>query len=215
MALFWTNVGVDVQTALAAAVAVTGISKASPAVVTYDGAVHPTNGDYIVMQAQGMSQLHDRPLRIANVNTSAKTFELVGEDTTASDETFVSGSYQIVTFGASFHTVQNINVSGGDYDTADLTTIHDTVKKNVPTTVNPMNLEMTNIFDLTDPGFAECNNAFKAKTTRVIRLRFGSGAKMLITGYAGASGVPTGSAGQVVQTTVRIEAQGLPTVLAS
>lgn len=215
MALFWTNVGVDVQTALATAVPVTAISKASPAVVTYSGAVNPADGDYIVLQAQGLSQVHDRPFRIADVNTTAKTFTLVGEDTSASDETFISGSYRVVTFGASFSTVQNINVSGGDYDTADLTTIHDSVKKNAPTTVNPMRMEMTNIFDVTDAGFIECNKAFKSKTTRVVRLRFGTGAKMLVTGYAGASGVPTGSAGQVVQTTVSIEAQGLPTVLAS
>lgn len=212
--IFWTNVGIDVQTALAAAVSVTAVTKASPGVVTYGGAVHPANGDYIAVTANGMHQINDRILRIANVNTTAKTFELEGEDTTSYD-TFINGSYQIVTFGASFNSVQTISPSGGDYEKADITTIHDSVRKNVPTIAAPLTLAMTNYFDLTDPGFVECNKAYKAKAKRAIRVRFGSGAKMVMMGYVGAAGVPTGQAQGVVQTPVSIEAQNLPTVYAS
>ena len=212
--IFWTNVGIDVQTALAAAVSITGISKASPGVVTYGGAVHPAIGDYVQLTVNGMYQLNDRVLRIANVNTGAKTFELEGEDT-ITYETFTSGSYQIVTFGASFASTQNINVSGGEYEFADVTTIHDNVRKRVPTITSPMSLSMDNIFDLTDAGFVEMNKAYKAKTKRAIRLRFGSGAKMLLMGYGGAAGVPTGQAQGVVQTKVSIEAQNIPTIYAS
>lgn len=212
--IFWTNVGIDVQTALAAAVSITTVTKASPGVVTYGGAVHPANGDYIAVTANGMHQINDRILRIANVNTTAKTFELEGEDTTSYD-TFINGSYQIVTFGASFNSVQTISPSGGDYEKADITTIHDSVRKNVPTIAAPLTLAMTNYFDLTDPGFVECNKAYKAKAKRAIRVRFGSGAKMVMMGYVGAAGVPTGQAQGVVQTPVSIEAQNLPTVYAS
>ena len=212
--IFWTNVGIDVQTDLAKAVAITAISKATTGVVTYGGAVHPAAGDYITLQSQGMHQVNDRIFRIANVNTTAKTFELEGEDTTSYD-TFISGSYQIITFGASFNTVQTVSPSGGDYEKADVTTIHDAVRKNVPTIAQPLTLAMTNIFDLTDPGFAECNKAYKSKSKRAFRLRFGTGAKILLTGYVGAAGVPTGQAQGVVQTPVSVEAQNLPTVYAS
>lgn len=212
--IFWTNVGIDVQTALAAAVTISSISKATIGVATYAGAVNPTIGDYIILSAQGMYQVNDRIFRIANVNTTTKTFELEGEDTTSYD-TFISGSYQIVTFGASFASVQTVNPSGGDYEKADVTTIHDAVRKNVPTIAQPLTLAMTNIFDLADPGFAECNKAYKAKAKRAIRLRFGTGAKILLTGYVGAAGVPTGQAQGVVQTPVTIEAQNLPTVYAN
>lgn len=212
--IFWTNVGVDVQTALSAAITVSAVSKAAVAVATYTGSTNPGNGDYITMKAQGMHQLNDRIFRIANVNTSAKTFELEGEDSTLYD-TLTSGSFQIITFGASFSSVQTIQVSGGDYEKADLTTIHDQVRKNVPTIAQPMTLAMTNYFDLTDPGFVECNKAYKSKSMRAVRLRFGTGAKILLTGYCGAAGVPTGQAQGVVQTNVSIEAQNLPTVYAS
>ncbi|QTW18186.1 phage tail tube protein [Comamonas kerstersii] len=212
--IFWSNVGVDVQTALAPAITITAISKDSPAVVTYSGTTHPANGDYISMSAQGMHQVNDRLFRIANVNSTAKTFELEGEDSTSYD-TFTTGSFQVITFGASFSSVQNIQVSGGDYEKADLTTIHDAVKKEAPTVASAMQVSMTNFFDLTDPGFVECNKAFKSKTTRAIRLRFGTGAKVLFVGYVGAAGVPTGQAQQAVTTTVTIDAQNLPTTYAS
>lgn len=212
--IFWTNVGVDVQTALAPAVSITAISKAATGVVTYSGSTHPANGDYINMTATGMFQVSQRTFRIANVNTTAKTFELESEDTSLYD-TFVSGSYQIITFGASFASVQTINVSGGDPEFADATTIHDNVRKRVPTIVSPMSLGMDNIFDLADPGFVELNKAYKSKTMRAIRLRFGTGAKMLLTGYAAAAGVPTGQAQGIVQTKVSIEAQNIPTVYAT
>lgn len=214
MALFWTNVGIDVQTALAAAVSVTSISKAATGVVTYGGSIHPANGDYILLSSNGMFQLDDRIFRVANVNTVAKTFELEGEDTTSYD-TFASGSYQIITFGASFKTVQSINPSGGGYEETDLTTIHDVMRKTAPTIAQAMNFEMTNFFDLTDPGFVECNKAFKSKTKRAIRMRFGAGAKFLFNGYVGAAGTPTGQALGAVQTPVSIKAQNLPTVYAS
>lgn len=214
MALFWTNVGVDVQTALAAAVSITGISKAATGVITYGGAIHPANGDYIIAAVNGMYQLDDRIFRIANVNTGAKTFELEGEDTTSYD-TFANGSYQIITFGASFKSVQSISPSGGGYEEADLTTIHDVVRKSAPTIAQAMNFEMTNFFDLTDPGFVECNKAYKSKTKRAIRFRFGTSAKFLFNGYVGAAGTPTGQALGVVQTPVSIKAQNLPTVYAT
>jgi len=212
--IFWTNVGVDVQTALAAAITITNISKAATGVVSYSGPVDPANGDYIALTSNGMSEVGDRVFRIANVNGAANTFELEGENTT-DYQTFVSGSFQVITFGASLTIAQNIAVSGGDTEFADVTTIHDLVRKRVPTIVSPMSLAMDNIFDLTDPGFIELNKAHKSKTKRAIRLRFGTGAKMVLTGYASAAGVPTGQAQGVVQMKMAIEAQNLPTVYAS
>lgn len=212
MTIFWTNVGIDVQTAVGAAITISAITKASPGVATYTGVVHPANGDYISLLANGMFQMNKRIFRIANVNTTAKTFEFELEDTTTYD-TFISGSFQVITFGASFATVQQVNPSGGDYNEADTTTIHDAMTTSAPTTISAMTLSMTNFFDMSDPGFAECNKAFKSKSQRAFRVRFGTGAKILLMGYVGAAGVPGGSSGQAVTTPVTIKAQNMPTVL--
>lgn len=210
-AIFWTNVGVDVQTALVAAQTITAISKANPGVVTYSGADVAVNGDYVVMTSNGMSQVNDRVFRVANVNTAANTFELESEDTSSYD-TFTSGSFQIITFGASFNIMQTINVTGGDPEFADTTTIHDAVRKRAPTVVSPMSLSSDAIFDPADPGYVEANKAYKAKTKRAIKLRFGTGAKMAMNGYFSAAGIPKGQAQGVVQTTLAIEAQNVPSV---
>lgn len=208
MALFWSNVGVDVQTALATADTITAITKANPGVVT-STAHGLADGDYVVLSIQGMHQLNGKVFRVAN--QTANTFEIEGEDTTLYD-TFTSGSAQAVTFGASMTTAQDINVSGGDPEFADTTTIHNSVKSRAPVVTSPMTMTMNNIFDATDPALAELRKATKTLTTRAIRLRFSDGTKMVGSAYVSAAGVPTGSAQQVVQTPVSLEFQGLPTI---
>lgn len=213
-AIFWSNVGIDVQTGLATAIPISTVTKATTAVCTYTGATAPTVGDYVIMTANGMFEISNRIFRVANVLTGPKTFELEGEDSTLYT-TFTSGSIQVITFGASMTSAQNINVSGGEPEYADVTTIHDNVRKRAPTITSPLSFGIDSLFDLADPAFVELNKAYKSKTMRAIRLRFGTGAKMLLTGYASAAGVPTGQAQGVVQTKLTIEAQNVPTVYAS
>ena len=49
--IFWSNVGIDIQTALAAAITITNITKTATGVCTYSGAINPTTGDYIVLSS--------------------------------------------------------------------------------------------------------------------------------------------------------------------
>ena len=108
----WSNVAVAMQSALAAADTITGITKASPGVVT--SASHGlANGDYVFLSVQGMHQLNDRVVRVANV--AANTFELEGVDTTLFD-TFSSGTAELITFGTSITTAASISSSGGGFD---------------------------------------------------------------------------------------------------
>jgi hypothetical protein len=208
--LLWSNVGVDIETARSNAQTIDAISKASPAVVSYQGA-DPANGDYIVLSVTGMYQVDGKVFRVANVNTAANTLQLEGEDSTLYD-TFLSGSFAIVTFGVSMTTATDVNASGGDPEYDDTTTIHTNVKSRVPTVSSPMSVEMNSLFSATDPALAELRKATKTLTKRAIRFRFASGPKMVGEAYVSAAGVPTGSAQQKVTTKVAFEFQGLPTV---
>ena len=163
--IFWSNVGVDVQTALSTAQTISAITKASTGVVTYVGA-DPTNGDYIVVTANGMTQVNDRIFRVANVNAGSNTLELEGE-TTTDYGTFTSGTFQIITFGASFNILQTIQVSGGEPEYADTTTIHDEVRKRAPTVVSPLSLSSDALFDLADPGCTAMMGDWTAANPRV------------------------------------------------
>lgn len=71
--------GIITQTAQA----ITGITQANPAVLTYSGADTYANGDRVVISGvSGMVQVNNREFTVANVNAGANTFELQGLDST-------------------------------------------------------------------------------------------------------------------------------------
>jgi hypothetical protein len=209
---FWANVGVDVETAAGTPLVITGITKANPAVVTYTG-TDPANGDVVKFDVAGMTQLHKRAGRVANVNAGANTFEIEDEDST-NYGTFASGTATPITLGVSMTTVQDVNSSGGEPEYKDISTIHDQIRREVPTVVSAFNLAFGCLWDMTDAAHQELKQATLELTERVIRIRFSNGVVMLGNAYVSAAGVPTGSAQDVVKTNVAFTMQGLPTVLA-
>lgn len=68
---------------------ITGASKASPCVITYNNAFRaPNNGDYILINSvSGMTQLNGTTCIMQNLNTGAGTFELHNLDGTPLDST--------------------------------------------------------------------------------------------------------------------------------
>lgn len=208
--IFWSNVGIDVQSALATALTITAITKANPGVVSYTG-TDPANGDYVVMSVVGMFQVNSRVFRVANVNAGGNTFELEGEDTSAYD-TFTSGTCQVITFGYSMTTVQGINASGGEPQFADLTVVHENVERRAPVRTSPMSMTMESLYSSTDTAILALRSAARALTTRAIKFRFADGTKMVFTAYISAAAIPTGAAGEAVKENLGFEAQGLPTV---
>lgn len=205
---FWTNTQIDIETARAAAVTINGITKANPAVVSYTGA-DPVNGDYLAMEASGMNRLNRRVLRAAGVDAAANTLQLEAVDSTLYD-TFLAGIFQIVTFGVSMTTVQQVNSSGGDFNFADLSTIHEDVERNAPVTSSPFQLTLECLFNPADAAHIELEKANDAKVERAVRIRWPSGHKMLFLAYVGATGIPTGAAREAVKTAVTFAGQGKP-----
>lgn len=209
----WSNVAVAVQSALAAAITISGITKANPGVVSYTG-TDPSNGDYVILTVQGMYQLDGRVVRVANVNGAGNTFELEGVDTTSFD-TFSSGTFEVITFGTTLSTLTGLTASGGDFDFEDITTIHDSIRRQVPGLPNPSTYSFDSIWDVADAGLVALKTASDNQAKRAVRFTFANGQKMLLTGYIGATLLPTGSAQEVVKTAVVITADGKPTVYSS
>lgn len=84
---FFTNGGILTETAQA----ITGITNANPAVVTYSGSDTYANGDRVAIgTVLGMTEVNNREFTVANVNAAANTFELSGIDST-SYGTYTSG----------------------------------------------------------------------------------------------------------------------------
>lgn len=207
----WSNIAIAVQSALATADTITAITKADPGVAS-STSHGMANGAYAVLSAQGMHQLDGRVSRVAN--QAANTWELEGIDTTAFD-TFSSGSSQEITFGTSLTAAVNVTASGGDFDFIDVTTIHDNVKKQIPGLANPATFSFECIWDASDAGLVALKAASDAQAQRAFKFTFANGQILVFTGYVGCTLLPTGSAQEIVKTSVVITMFGKPTVYSS
>lgn len=208
----WKNVAVNMQSVAATAVTITGVTKASPGVATATGHGF-ANGDILLLSANGMWQINDKVVRVANVTTN--TFELEGVDTT-SFETFTSGSAQKITFGTSITTATTINASGGDFDFIDTTTIHSNAKTQVPGLPSAISYTMDNVWDMTNAGQAAMKLASDSQAKRCFKFQFGTGGKVIyFAGYVGFSGLPGGQAQGLVTSQAVFTINGSPTYYAS
>jgi hypothetical protein len=206
----WSKVAIAVQSALLTALTITGITKASPAVVTYTG-TDPTNGDFVLATVQGMFQLDGRIFRAANVNAGANTLELEGENSTLYD-TFASGTLEVVTFGTTLAATLGLSSAGGDAKMENITTIHDDRDIDIPGNFAAINYTLDNIWDVADAGLVALKYASDNKLKRCIKITFANAQKVLFTGYIACNLLPGGSAPSKVTTPAAISMFGRPTV---
>lgn len=202
---YWTKVAVDVGT-LGSVQTVSAITKASPGVLTYVGA-DPANGDYFLLLAQGMREVNNRVVRVANVNTGANTYELESLDTTLFG-TFTSGTMYPITFGVSVSTLLDFSVEGGEAQMDDQSTIHDDIEVLAPTRFSATVYKSNSIFDAADTALIALKSASDAKASRAVRFGFASGHKHAFYGAIGFPFVLGGSAPGKVTTPLAITSQG-------
>jgi len=208
-----TNVAVAMQSAIATALTITSISKATPGIVTVTHSY--ANGDYVLMQTLGMSQINNRVYRVCNVATTV-SFQLedvtggTGIDTSAFDA-FISGTCQKLTLGNSVTTAAELTLSGGDFDFIDVTTIHVNVKAVIPGAANPIKAEMQLLWDVTDAGQIALKTASDTQAQRTFKITFGTGGPIMIfIGYVGYAAIPVGKALDKITSPCAITAFGMP-----
>lgn len=207
----WSSVAVAIQSSLGSDKVVTAITKANPGVVTSTSHSLST-GDYIKLSAQGMYQVDGRVFRVTTTTTNS--FALEGEDTSLYD-TFTTGTANLITFGTTLQIVTDLQVSGGEFDQIDTTTIHDNVKKQIPGAASPIVFSGSCIWDVADSGFSALKTASDNKAQRAIRITFANGQKVVFLGYIGFTGLPTGQAQDKVVTPFQITMFGRPTTYSS
>jgi hypothetical protein len=206
----WSKVAVAVQSALATAVVINSISLASPPVVAYTG-TDPVNGDYVLMKVQGMFQVNDRVFRVANVNGAGNTFELEAQSSVGFDA-FVSGTFQVITFGTTMATAVGLTASGGDFGFLDTSTIHDNIKTQIPGQAEPASYSFDNLWDPADTALAAFKSASDNQAERCVRFTFAGGEKVVFNGFIGCTMLPTGNAHELVKTSVTVTMLGRPTI---
>jgi len=207
--IVWSGVGIAIQSAIGADQAVSAVTKASPGVATYAGA-DPSNGTYVLFKdVIGMHQLNNRIVRVANVNTGDNTFELEDIDTT-NYETWGSGDIAPLTFGLGLNGVFDVQMSGGEPNFIDDTTIHDLIATEVLTTFTPIAANFEHRWLPSDPGLAALEAATIIKASRGVLFAFSSGAKFVFYGSIACLRLPQGSAQQKVTTRIGVRGAGFP-----
>lgn len=164
---FWQGVAVYLQSAIGAAQTITGITKASPGVVTTSGTL-PTNGQYVLITAAGMSQVNNRIFKVSGA--SGSTFN-IGTDTTLFS-TFASGSFQVVTYGFAFTALRDPQSSGGDPVTEDTTTIQDSQDTDAIISSTALGYSFNADWDTADTALLAANAAAVAQSPRACRIVF-------------------------------------------
>lgn len=200
----WSKVAVAVQTALAAAKTITAITKANPAVASSTSHGY-SDGDIVLIKATGMTEVNHLVVRVDN--SAANAFDLEGIDSTLYG-TFVSGTAEKLTFGASAATFTDINASGGEAKPVDITTIHDDIDKEQPGSKTALSYSFGSLWDPTDTALLELKEADAVKGERCISLTFAGGAKVYFNCYPSCSLAPGGSKGEVVTTQVGFRLRG-------
>jgi len=211
-AIVWKNVAVSMQSAIAAAKTITGITKANPGVVSSTSHGY-SNGDEVYLEVQGMHQVNGRVFRVAS--TATDTFALEGENTTDFD-TFSSGTAQKLTMGTSISSAIDVSASGGEFDMIDTTTIHSAQKTEMPGLASAISYSMNHIWDPTDAGQAALKAANDVQGKRAFKFQFGTGGKVILfAGYVGFVGLPGGSAQDKITCSSVVTMNGTPTYYSS
>lgn len=189
------NTKIEMQKTLGSVKTITAISKAAAAVVTatHDFAV----GDLILLQdVVGMTQINDRLVRVSAVSTTV-SFTCEGLDST-NFSTYVSGGTATkITAFDTFSNVSSFNYPEPAPNKIDVTTVHDTTKKEVFGLDEAPQITMNLIADPLDTAVVNLRAASSAKATRGFRVTLQSGAVLIFNAYvAGGRGLD-GSAGDV------------------
>jgi len=200
----WSDVKVDVQTLLASAKIITGITKANPAVASSTAHGYVV-GDIVLLKIKGMIDLDYLVARVSAQTTD--TFTLEDIDTTGMPD-FVSGTAEEVTFGASAQTLTEVNAAGGEAQPVLIQTIHRRRGYNQPGNETPLDFTFGSLWIVDDPALVELRAAGKKRSVRAIRFTFADGTIGLFAGNPNASLAPNGSAGAPVTTPVTINARG-------
>lgn len=189
--LILRNASLSIQTALATAKTITGISKVSEAVVT--GTHDYSIGDYILLYGVvGMTQINNRVVRVKSVST---TVSFVCEGLDSSDfTTYASGgSAQKITFGASFDNVTQVSLPDAAPTKIDITAIDDDETQQAFGHAAAQEGSLSLIANPLSTAVIEVQTADAAQERRAFLMTLSSGQKALFNAYcSGGSGFDGG-----------------------
>ncbi len=214
-----TNSGLKLymESAIAAAKTISGITKAAPGVIS--STAHGfANGDNVLLEIQGMVELHGYLCKV--VSTATDTFQVAdvngttGIDTTLFS-TFTSGTAKKVTLGTSITGVQDFNFAGGEIKVEDTTTVNDTQDTQIVVGATAQSADMTMQWDPASSAQQAMIAAFKTRANKGFKVLWPDGAFTMWYGTVGYTGAPGGGKQGVTTSPAKITMLGGLTICAA
>ncbi len=186
-----------------AATATTALSNAPECVVT---ATHSlVAGDYVVM-ASGWGLLDQRVARVKSVS-GGTSFVLEGVDTSDTSKypaTTGVGTFRKINTWSTLSQVKGISASGGAQQFADITSISDTVIRQIPTVKDAVNMTIDVFDDPTLTWYADVIAADTARSPYALLMTFPNGSKLVANAYWSVMKVPTMETNQALMTQISL-----------
>ena len=207
-----TNSGLKLymESAIAAAKTISGITKAAPGIIS--STAHGfANGDNVLLEIQGMVELHGYLCKV--VSTTTDTFQVAdvngttGIDTTLFS-TFTSGTAKKVTLGTSITGVQDFNFAGGEIKVQDTTTVNDTQDTQIVVGATAQSADMTMQWDPASSAQQAMIAAFKTRANKGFKVLWPDGAFTMWYGTVGYTGAPGGGKQGVTTSPAKITMLG-------
>lgn len=194
---------------------VTQVTNANPAVASATNTLAP--GDYVVLTS-GWGLLDMRVVRVSAA--SGSTFTLEGVDTSDTVKypggaTGGAGTFKKITAWTALSQVKGMNASGGTQQFADVTTITDTVKRQIPTVKDAVTMTVDVFDDPTLPWYADVTVADTARAPYGLLMSFPNGSKLVSNAYWSIMKIPTMASNEALMTQLSLSHAAEPVRYAS
>lgn len=183
---------------------ITAISNASPASVT---ATHSLSiGDYVLISSS-WGLLDQRVCRVQGV-TGTTAFTLEGVDTSDTTKypatTGVPATFRKITAWSQLSQVKGVSASGGAQQFADITSITDTVKRQIPTIKDAVAMTIDVYDDPTLSWYSDVSAADDARSPYALKMDFANGSKLVANAYWSILDVPTMAQNEALMTQISL-----------
>lgn len=184
--------------------ALTAISKANPAVITYSG-TDPANGNYCALTDMfGMTEFEESLVKVANVSTGANTFEAEDQNSSSYGD-FISGNMAVLSLTTELGDGTGFEITGFEQQFAEYNLLRDRITRRFPTTVSGGGVNLPMIWDPTTATAQAIQSAADTAQRLGFKVLFPDGLEMLFFGYVGASGMPRAQGNNsIMETSVSI-----------
>jgi hypothetical protein len=170
----------------------TAITNAAQAVATLGAGHGVVVGDFLEVTS-GWDRLNGRIVRVVTVATNDITFEGIN---TVSTSRYPSGTgtgsiRRITAWTTLSQITSGISVTGGEQNFADITTLTDSVQKQIPTTRSPVQVTLPLYDDPALGWYGTVQTAAETATATAVRMVFPNNSRLVANAYWSLQAVPT------------------------